>query len=63
MSAAYAAAITISRALDLVEEAMGTDGDHHRTWFLDQIAQALAGDDYDALVAEFGDDWDIGIAP
>jgi len=44
----------------------GFEGNHHRAWVLDQALRALAGDSYDALIAQRrkdGYDWDEGIAP
>ena len=47
------------------------DGEHHKTWVIDQMVRALLGAEYEAWVAEHnaGEDgpktysWDIGIAP
>ena len=47
------------------------DGDHHKTWVIDQMVRVLAGDSYDEFVAAFRDgedgpdtySWDVGIAP
>ena len=48
-----------------------TDEAHHKTWVIDQMIRALAGNSYDELIAEscHGEDgprtyeWDTGIAP
>ena len=67
----------IKEALDLIESYGGIDGGHHKQWVLDQVVQALTGNDYDKWVldyegeAEEGEEyldylpysWDIGIAP
>ena len=47
------------------------DGDHHKTWVIDQMLRALLAEKYGEWVADFckGDDeddeyeWDTGIAP
>ena len=47
------------------------DGAHHKSWVIDQMVRALAGEDYDAIIANAcdGEDgestysWDVGIAP
>lgn len=60
----------INRALDLAGRYGQIDGDHHKTWVIDQMVRALATD-YDAFVAEHkaGEDgpdtygWETGIAP
>lgn len=59
------------KALNLIERYGGIDGEHHKTWVIDQVARALLGDRYDAWVVEMktgsdGSDtygWDVGIAP
>jgi len=61
----------ISLALDLALGGGGTDGAHHKTWYLDQIVRTLAGDQYETVIAEYRDgedgpetyEWDEGIAP
>jgi len=48
-----------------------TDGEHHKTWVIDQAVRALAGEYYDELItaANGGEDgpntyeWDVGIPP
>lgn len=53
-------------AIEIVLSAMATDGEHHKTWSLDQILQTLAGEEYSNFVKKFeeenGVDWDCGIA-
>jgi len=47
------------------------DGEHHKTWVIDQIVRILTGNDYDKWVQHYeydeatGEDytWDKGIAP
>ncbi len=49
----------------------GIDGEHHKTWVIDQMVRALAGNKYEELVRQAcdGEDgpetysWDTGIAP
>ena len=61
----------IEQAIDLAVQYGGIDGAHHKSWVIDQLVRALAGEEYEALVAnakagEYGPDtyeWDEGIAP
>ncbi len=61
----------IDDTIDLAVRYGGIDGGHHKAWVIDQMVRALAGDDYDKIVAEAkaGEDgpetydWDVGIAP
>jgi hypothetical protein len=61
----------IEKAIDLAVRYGGIDGEHHKTWVIDQMVRALAGDGYDEIVrdAKAGEDgpetysWDVGIAP
>lgn len=61
----------IERAIELAVRYGGIDGAHHKTWVIDQMVRALAGDRYEAIVAEAcgGEDgpetysWDTGCAP
>lgn len=58
-------------ALDLVVRYGGIDGSYHKQWVLDQVAQALTGENYEDMVTYACDgedgpdtyDWDVGIAP
>ena len=58
-------------AMRFIEQYGGIDGEHHKTWVIDQVARALLGDGYEDWVAEWesGQDgpdtyaWDVGIAP
>lgn len=61
----------IQDAIELAIRFGGIDGDHHKTWCIDQMLRALAGDSYARIIAEAkagpdGPDtygWDEGIAP
>lgn len=61
----------IEKAIELAVMYGGIDGAHHKTWVIDQMVRALAGDKYDKIVADAcaGEDgpdtfeWDCGIAP
>lgn len=61
----------IERAVDLGIRYGQIDGEHHKTWVIDQMLRALLGDAYEATVkascaGEDGPntyDWDTGIAP
>lgn len=61
----------IEKAIELAVIYGGIDGAHHKTWLIDQMVRALAGDKYDHIVADAcaGEDgpetfaWDCGIAP
>ena len=60
-----------AEAVEMIVRYGGIDGSHHKAWVLDQVVRILAGDNYDAIVAdarsgEHGPhtyDWDEGIAP
>lgn len=61
----------IEAALDLAMRYGGINGEHHKTWVIDQMVRALTGTDYANWVQEskVGEDgpntytWDEGIAP
>jgi hypothetical protein len=58
----------VQKALDFIADAVHTDGAHHLQWYLDQIAQALAGPQYEVWRDGLADrnegvDYDAGIAP
>jgi hypothetical protein len=61
----------INNAIGLAMQYGGIDGAHHKTWVIDQMVRSLAGESYDAIIAEYcaADDdgetyeWDVGIAP
>lgn len=58
-------------ALEVALRFGGIDGEHHKTWVIDQMCRALLGDGYEDFVvaAKAGEDgpesyaWDVGIAP
>lgn len=43
------------------------DGDHHKSWVIDQVARGLTGEGYQDFVREYCNDgeytWDTGMAP
>lgn len=61
----------IAKALKLILQYGGIDGDHHKAWVLDQVVRALTGPRYKQWVkeAKAGEDgpetygWDEGCAP
>lgn len=61
----------IDRAINLAVAYGGIDGEHHKTWVIDQMVRTLAGDRYEAIVkeAKAGEDgpdtyeWNEGTAP
>ena len=61
----------IEKALDLIFNYGQIDGEHHKTWVIDQIVRALTGKNYDKWInnyiydEETGDcyTWNKGIAP
>jgi hypothetical protein len=61
----------VKEALSVIEHYGGIDGEHHKTWVIDQVVRALLGDLYAAWVTAMkdGEDgpntygWDEGIAP
>lgn len=57
----------IEKALDVAYRYGQTEGGHHRVWVIDQMVRVLVGQGYAAWVsayqAEYGCEWDTGIAP
>lgn len=56
----------IEKAIEIAIEYGGIDGAHHKDWVIDQMVRALAGDNYDQIVAdacESDGEWDCGVAP
>lgn len=61
----------IEKALDLIFQYGGIEGDHHKAWTIDQVVRILTGDKYKKWIKEYkkGEDgpntygWDTGIAP
>ena len=58
-------------AIEIAVRWGGIGGDHHKAWVIDQMVRALAGEQYNRIVAEARDgengpetyDWDEGISP
>lgn len=65
------AIIRINKALDVIYHYGQVNGDHHKSWVIDQIVRNLCGDKYDVFVNLYtdGEDgpftyyWDEGIPP
>jgi hypothetical protein len=61
----------VNKAMDIIGQFGGIDGDHHRAWVIDQAVRALTGDGYTEWVKMMNDgedgpdtyEWDEGIAP
>lgn len=61
----------VNAAIEIAVKYGGIDGAHHKQWVIDQMVRILAGDRYDAIVAEAkgGEDgpetysWEVGEAP
>jgi hypothetical protein len=57
----------INEAIEFAKDAMCTSGDHHKTWYIDQIVKVLAGEDYNKVTADLKEetdmDWDTGMEP
>jgi hypothetical protein len=61
----------IEIALDVITEFGQIDGDHHKTWVIDQVVRTLTGASYEQWVSAYQNgedgpdtyDWDEGIAP
>jgi hypothetical protein len=61
----------VKEALGFAESYGGIDGEHHKTWVIDQMVRALTGKRYATWVAEMKDgedgpntyEWNEGIAP
>lgn len=56
-----------NKAIDIAYEYSQIDGEHHKTWCIDQIVRALTDDNYNEFVKEYENNgeykWNIGIAP
>lgn len=52
----------VAAALEVAERYGTIDGDHHRTWVIDQMVRALVGKDYPHWL-EKHEGWEPGIAP
>lgn len=61
----------IEKVLELLFQYGQIDGDHHKTWVIDQIVRILTGDKYKEWIKEYTYDketgecysWNKGIAP
>jgi hypothetical protein len=61
----------VEEALRLLIRYGQIDGEHHKTWVIDQAVRLLTGNYYDELIAAANDgedgpetyEWDVGIAP
>lgn len=61
----------IDSAIELAVRYGSIGGDHHKAWVIDQMVRVLAGNNYEAVVAQARDgedgpetyEWDCGIAP
>ena len=62
----------IEKVLELIFQYGQIDGDHHKTWVIDQIVRILTGEKYNEFVKEYETDeetgekewtWENGIAP
>ena len=62
----------IEKALEIAFQYGQIDGDHHKTWVIDQMVRTLTGDKYNEFVKEYETDeetgekewsWKNGIAP
>jgi hypothetical protein len=59
----------VNKALGIARQFGSIDGEHHKTWVIDQMVRALTGPGYAAWVRDFDEDgpdtyaWDTGIAP
>ncbi len=48
---------------DLITEALITDGEHHKQWYLEQLLMKLGFDENDMEDIHDEYHWDTGIAP
>jgi len=61
--------LRVIHAVSLATRYGGINGEHHKTWVIDQMVRALMTDDaYKQWVVDYGEDgedsgWDVGIAP
>lgn len=60
----------VVHALTIAFEDGQTDGAHHKMWVIDQMVQALTGENYDKWISRYCTDdkgetytWDTGICP
>jgi len=58
-------AVRVSSVKELLEDALYTDGEHHKQWYLEKIGD-LCGvniDEWHKDLLTTGEAWDRGIAP
>ena len=57
----------IEKAIDIAYQYGQIDGEHHKTWTIDQMVRQLLGNKYDNFVKEYEEggeySWNTGIAP
>lgn len=58
----------IQDAMEIIIRYASIDGEHHKTWCIDQIARKLLDNEYEDFIEEMNSDeeyeqWDEGIAP
>lgn len=57
----------IDEVLELIFRYGQIDGEHHKTWVIDQVVRTLTGEAYDKWIETYRDndlyEWDEGIAP
>ncbi len=61
----------IEKAIEVAIRYGGIDGEHHKTWVIDQMIRVLTGSSYDKIIKESCNGehgantytWDTGIAP
>ena len=55
----------VANVLGLIARYGACDGEHHKTWLIDQVLRDLTGDDYDAFVGRnfYNTGWDRGLPP
>lgn len=56
------AEVRIQKALQLAIEDGPCDGEHHKTWVIDQMVRALTGHDYKKFISKVKN-WDVGLVP
>lgn len=51
----------IEKALEIAFQYGQIDGDHHKTWVIDQMVRILTGDKYNEFVKEYETDVETGV--
>lgn len=52
-----------STLLDIIIEALQTDGEHHKQWYLEQLMMKIGIDENEMEDYQDANDWEKGIAP